>query len=112
MYKKQTQKTAGFGVIGVVVVAVALVGLVAWRFYDASKGKAASRTLSTSGSQANKPQPIVDPYAGWQSATLKYEKATFTVRPEVLRAILWISVAWREIKLWHGLRLRMLRLPF
>lgn len=70
----QNKRTSGFGATGiiVVIVAIALVGLVVWRFYDASTTKTASQTASTSGSQTK-----ADPYTGWQSATLKYEKASF-----------------------------------
>jgi len=85
MRKKQSERTAGFGIIGVVliVVALAVIGLLAWRFYDASKSKTpsstANHTSSGSSSQANTqtPPPKVDPYAGWQTYCDTVEKACF-----------------------------------
>ena len=79
MRKKQTQKTAGFGAIGVIVivVAIALIGLVAWRFYDASKSKTTSST-TTSSTQANTKTPVkADPYAGWKTYCDTVEEACF-----------------------------------
>lgn len=83
MHNKETQSAAGFGVVGVavVVVAVVVLGFLGWRFYDAAKNKTPSptahQTSSTSGSKATTPKPTPSSYDGWQSVTLKYEKATF-----------------------------------
>ena len=82
MHKQQSEKTAGFGIIGValIVVAVAFIGLLVWRFYDASKSQTpsstASQTSSSSSTQAKTQTP--DPYAqGWKSYCDDVKKACF-----------------------------------
>lgn len=83
MSKTEINKSAGFGAVGVViiVVAVAFVGLVAWRVYDASKTKSTSSTSqgssSTGNSQANNQTPPTDPYAGWKTYCDAVERACF-----------------------------------
>jgi hypothetical protein len=83
MRKKETNKSAGFGAVGVVliVVAVALVGLIAWRVYDASKTKSTSSTSQTSSntgsSQANNQTQAADPYVGWSQYCSTQEKSCF-----------------------------------
>lgn len=86
MHKKQSEPTAGFGIIGValIVVAVAIIGLLAWRFYDASKSQTPSSTASHTSSSSSStqattqtPPPKVDPYAGWKTYCDDVEKACF-----------------------------------
>lgn len=67
MSKKETNTSAGFGIVGAVliVVAVALVGLIGWRVYDTSKTKSASSSSqgssnnqsSTEGAGTTQPTP-------------------------------------------------------
>lgn len=68
----------GFGLVGIllVVLVVGVLGFVGWRIYDAAVQKPQAAVSNTS---ANSPAPAAkaDPYKGWKTYTLKYEKFSF-----------------------------------
>jgi hypothetical protein len=90
MYILNSSKThrsdAGFGAVGIIiiVIAIALIGVVGWKGYDAWKSSRNTPAKTMSNTTTPKktttvttPTPATNPYAGWASATLKYEKLTF-----------------------------------
>lgn len=76
MDKREDARNAGFGIVGVVliVVAVALIGFIGWRVYDASKAKPTSSTQQqTSSSQSSgSGQPSSQPPSGTPTDTATY----------------------------------------
>lgn len=80
MTKKPIQKAAGFGLMGIaaIIVTLAVIGLVAWRFYDTTKTKTAVSSTTSSKDQAStKPSPKIDPYTNWKTYCDTSEKACF-----------------------------------
>jgi hypothetical protein len=86
---KLRNSQSGFGVVEVVliVVIIALIGLAGWFVYrDHHKTTVANTTISSSSKPATStstktatttPTQSANPYAGWDTATLQYEKITY-----------------------------------
>ncbi len=92
MHKREDLRSAGFGIVEVVlvVVVIAIVGFVGWRIYDASKAKptttsssqqqSSSTTTTQTGGQSQS-QPA-DVYAGWKTYTASLKKYSFRYPPD------------------------------
>ena len=80
---KTPLNSKGFGFIGVLIVIVVLAAIAGSGFYvyhkdHKAKTVATTTTTSTSGkSTSGTSSTTADPYAGWTTASLKYEQATF-----------------------------------
>jgi hypothetical protein len=82
---KQSLNSKGFGITGVLAVVLVLVVIVGGGFlvyHNNHKTKITTAVSSSTSSQSatkgsSKTGAAVDPYAGWVTGTLQYEKATF-----------------------------------
>lgn len=77
---KLSLNTKGFGLAGVLVIVVALAvvaGGGAYVYHQNHKNKTMVSTNNSSTSTSSKKSTSADPYAGWKTASLKYEQASF-----------------------------------
>lgn len=103
---KANQK--GFSVVEIliVIVVIGLLGAIGWLVYDRQKNKT-SETSNTQVSTAQKEEAkTVDPYEGWKTYALKYEKFNFkypdgytvddkstTASPDVVPGADWLKLS-------------------
>ncbi|MEU9276545.1 hypothetical protein [Streptomyces sp. NPDC048341] len=77
--RKVTRNTKGFALVELLIIIVVLVavgGVGAFAYHQSHKTKKATTSSTSSKTSTNK-NTTTDPYAGWKSASLTYEKASF-----------------------------------